>query len=77
MASGYIAGAALAGILIALSAVYLGIVITSSRFHSLNPFFAGQWSDLLAFVPFIAIALFLYFVGRDRVFGKERPADDA
>ncbi len=78
LASGYIAGAALAGILIALSAVYFGDIVNYFIEIStdVNPFYAGAWSDLLAYVPFIAIALFLYFVGRDRIFGKGEPADD-
>ncbi len=77
LASGYIAGGALAGILIALSAVYFGDLVT--YFNELstagNPFYAGDWSDAFAMLPFIALAVLLYFVGRDKVFGK--PEDPA
>ena len=30
-----------------------------------NPFFAGSGSDLLGMLPFLAIAVILYFVGRE------------
>ena len=71
IASGYIAGGALAGILLALGAVYLTDTLEkflewSSRF---NPFFAGPNSDWLGMIPFIALALYLYFVGRGSLFG--------
>lgn len=70
LASGYIAGGALAGILVALSAVYFGGLTSyfSSIAEAGNPFFAGDYSDILAMIPFIALAIFLYYVGRDKVF---------
>ncbi|QYO65766.1 OPT/YSL family transporter [Leptolyngbya sp. 7M] len=77
MASGYIAGGALAGILIALSAVYFGDIVSyfNEISTAINPFYAGGWADLLSMIPFAAIALFLYFVGRDKVFGQRNKKD--
>jgi putative OPT family oligopeptide transporter len=69
LASGYIAGGALAGILIALSAVYFGgFVETMTEWATAkNPFFNGDYADLLATLPFIAMAVFLYLTGREVV----------
>lgn len=78
LASGYIAGGALAGILIAIVAV-LGITYRSIAEwqkgveewakHS-NPFFGdpaqtGTISDVLGLIPFLLLAIFLYLVGRE------------
>ena len=76
LASGYIAGGALAGILIALSAVYFNDLV--AYFNELaeagNPFYAGNYADLLATLPFIILAVFLYLVGRERLMrGKNQP----
>jgi uncharacterized oligopeptide transporter (OPT) family protein len=67
LASGYIAGGALAGILIALSAVYFsGIVDASSAWaKASNPFFGGDYSDLLSMLPFVVLMVVLYLVGRE------------
>ena len=71
LASGYIAGGAIAGILIALFAVvpFLQSIQESSKKWAevSNPFFKGDWSDLLALVPFFAIAIVLYLVGREKL----------
>jgi putative OPT family oligopeptide transporter len=75
MASGYIAGAALAGILIALSAVYFADLVdyfTKAFGDGRNPFFSGAWADLLGTVPFVVMAVLLYMTGRDLVFGKRQ-----
>jgi len=37
-----------------------------------NPFFEGAWSDLLALVPFAAISVLLYLVGRDVFFAQRK-----
>jgi putative OPT family oligopeptide transporter len=65
MASGYIAGGAIAGIGIAfMSGVLVRFdqrvteVMTAS-----NPLFNGPWSDALALLPFAAIMLALYLTG--------------
>jgi len=68
LASGYIAGGAIAGIIIAI------LQGGSDRFDAFvtrlsteyNPFFAGPYSDLLSLMPFLAIAVFLYYVGREK-----------
>ncbi len=74
MASGYIAGAAIAGILIAFAAGFLSGKTKSIEAWSeqSNPFYAGANSDALTMIPFLAIAVFLYLVGRD-VFLAEKP----
>ena len=69
MASGYIAGAAIAGILIAIFAVvpWLQDVQKASNTWSKasNPFFSGDNAALLGMVPFVIISVVLYFVGRE------------
>ncbi len=68
LASGYIAGGAIAGIGIAfMSGVLVKFdqrvtdVMTAS-----NPLFHGPWSDALSLLPFAAITLALYLAGRAR-----------
>ena len=69
MASGYIAGGALAGIVIAL--VELVPRLSTLKTHveewqtAHNPFLAGAWSDLLSLLPFAVLIVLLYLVGRD------------
>ena len=67
LASGYIAGGALAGILVAVAAEFLSGTVTSfekwSEEH--NPFFAGANSDLLGLIPFLILTILLYLVGRE------------
>ena len=69
MASGYIAGGAIAGILIAFMAGVLSNVdknITDwSTAH--NPFFEGPFSDLLSVFPFVVLIVLLYLVGREKL----------
>jgi uncharacterized oligopeptide transporter (OPT) family protein len=66
LASGYIAGGAIAGILIAFMSGALGNVdaaITNwAQAH--NPFYAGDYADLLALIPFALITGWLFAVGR-------------
>ena len=68
MASGYIAGGAIAGILIA----FLAGVLTDldSKFAAAaehNPFFSGESSDLLALIPFVLLGLILWLVAREKL----------
>ena len=75
LASGYIAGGALAGILVAVAAEFLSSTVTSFEKWSEanNPFFAGDNSDWLAMIPFWILALVLYYVGRGLFLaGKKR-----
>ncbi|RMG04747.1 MAG: oligopeptide transporter, OPT family [Acidobacteria bacterium] len=69
LASGYIAGGAIAGILIALFAVVPILKETQDAFaqwaEQKNPFFSGENADWLALIPFLLLALFLYYVGRE------------
>jgi hypothetical protein len=66
LASGYIAGGAIAGIVIAFVA---GVLDKTSQAiedwsKAKNPLYEGPWSDALSCVPFVLIAVFLYLVGR-------------
>ncbi|HZU85267.1 MAG TPA: hypothetical protein VE987_20190 [Polyangiaceae bacterium] len=68
MASGYIAGGAIAGIVIAFVA---GVMTgTQARIDAWsaahNPFFGGEHADLLSLAPFVAITAALYLAGRAR-----------
>ncbi|MEP6924642.1 MAG: oligopeptide transporter, OPT family [Pyrinomonadaceae bacterium] len=73
LASGYIAGGAIAGILVALFSLDFSYLkyLKDFKDRSLewakisNPFFEGANADLLATLPFLALAVFLYFVGRE------------
>jgi putative OPT family oligopeptide transporter len=68
LASGYIAGGALAGILIAFSAGVLGgfdkAVTAWSAAH--NPFFEGRAADLLSLLPYAALIVLLYWMAREK-----------
>ena len=69
LASGYIAGGAIAGILIALFAVQptlRGVQDAAEHWAKTgNPFFEGGSSDLLGILPFLVLMVVLYFVGRE------------
>lgn len=67
LASGYIAGGAIAGIVIAFLA---GVTRETNRqieewATQHNPFYSGDWSDLLALLPFALLSVVLYLVGRN------------
>jgi hypothetical protein len=68
LASGYIAGGALAGIIIAITAGVMTDFDTamSKWAEAMNPFFAGGSSDLLSIVPYAVICVLLYAVGREK-----------
>ena len=76
LASGYIAGGALAGIVIAFMAGWPSVAPVSKKIEEWstanNPFFNGANADLLALIPFVALCVLLYLVGRDLLF-KTRP----
>lgn len=65
LASGYIAGGAIAGIVIAFMAGVFGQLDTQLARWALehNPLYAGPHADLLSMLPFLAIAALLYLSG--------------
>ncbi|MBA2333452.1 MAG: OPT family oligopeptide transporter [Pyrinomonadaceae bacterium] len=67
LASGYIAGGALAGILVAVATEFLSGTMSSFQdwAEASNPLFAGPNSDWLALLPFGVLTVILYFVGRE------------
>jgi hypothetical protein len=75
MASGYIAGGAIAGIIIAFLAGvpwFAGFNKATAAWGETNPFHAGPWSDALGVIPFIILAVLLYAVGREWLLGARR-----
>jgi putative OPT family oligopeptide transporter len=68
MASGYIAGGAIAGILIAFMA---GVPFMSEfndkldKWAGTNPFVSGAHADLMSCIPFLVLIVVLYLVGRE------------
>jgi hypothetical protein len=71
LASGYIAGGAIAGIVIAfVTGVTTAFDSRLTRWATdHNPFFDGANADWLALLPFLALTAFLYLVGRELVLG--------
>jgi hypothetical protein len=65
-ASGYIAGGAIAGILIAFLAGVMGDFDAALQGWAVghNPFYAGPFADLLTLVPFLGLTLLLWLVAR-------------
>jgi hypothetical protein len=76
LASGYIAGGALAGIVIAIFAGVPTFTDLNQRIEAWssanNPFFHGPNADLLALIPFTVLTVLLYLVGRDRLLAPRR-----
>ncbi|MFM9437425.1 putative OPT family oligopeptide transporter [Janthinobacterium sp. CG_23.3] len=68
LASGYIAGGALAGIIIAITAGLLtnfDKAVTNWAEHS-NPFYEGINADALSLLPYAALIVLLYMVAREK-----------
>ena len=69
LASGYIAGGALAGIVIAFMTGLPKLIPVTHRIEQgqteHNPFLSGAHADLLSMIPFTVLCLLLYLVGRD------------
>ena len=79
MASGYIAGGAIAGIIIAFLAAAPWFVNFNKRMAAWgehNPFHAGPSSDALGLIPFIILTVVLYAVGREWLLAGRRAAAD-
>jgi OPT family oligopeptide transporter len=74
MASGYIAGGAIAGIVIAfMTAVTTGFNDRVTAFMTRrNPLFAGPSADALALLPFAVLVLLLYLAGREAILAARR-----
>jgi hypothetical protein len=74
MASGYIAGGAIAGIIIAFMAgVTADVTDRITRWSAANnPFFEGPQSDVLSMIPFVLLTLLLYLVAREILFAPRR-----
>jgi uncharacterized oligopeptide transporter (OPT) family protein len=71
LASGYIAGGAIAGIVIAFlagwpSLEWLDPALTKWATAN-NPFFEGPYADALSMIPFTIICAILYLVGRQKL----------
>ena len=71
LASGYIAGATLAGVIFAFLNLNERIVTKLKVFEEWathrNPFFEGPNSDVLGMLPFLILTILLYLVGRELV----------
>jgi uncharacterized oligopeptide transporter (OPT) family protein len=66
LASGYIAGGAITGIIVGFMAgvLYERDAAITHWAETSNPFYAGPHSDLLALIPFVLLAGLLYWAGR-------------
>ena len=70
MASGYIAGGAIAGIIIAFLAgvpAMAGFNQGIEAFGESNPFRTGASSDVLSLIPFAVLIVILYLTGREKL----------
>jgi len=76
LASGYIAGASVAGILVAIFAFLPALERIQGDWgawaKTSNPFFAGDYADWLGLLPFFVISILLYFVGRELLMKGKR-----
>lgn len=74
LASGYIAGGAIAGIAIAflagVTSDFDAAITKWSAAH--NPFYGGEWADALALLPFAAICVFLWLVAREKLLAPKK-----
>ncbi len=75
MASGYIAGGAIAGILIALILVLPSLAGFNEKLDKLaegNPFMTGAYANLLACIPFVILCTLLTLVGREKLLAPKK-----
>jgi hypothetical protein len=77
MASGYIAGGAIAGIIIAFMAGVPALAKFNDTIDSWsrrNPFYTGGGADLLALIPFLILIALLYMTGREMILAHRNEA---
>ncbi|HEX7421340.1 MAG TPA: OPT/YSL family transporter, partial [Thermoanaerobaculia bacterium] len=70
MASGYIAGGAIAGIIIAFLAGVDKMKPLNDWIEAMskgNPFYSGGTADVLALIPFVILIILLYLTGRETI----------
>jgi putative OPT family oligopeptide transporter len=74
LSSGYIAGGTLAGVIFAFLAIPWKERLDGwEKWASAhNPFFDGPSADFLAMLPFIALSVLLYLVGREALFASKK-----
>ncbi len=75
MASGYIAGGAIAGIIIAFLAGVPGMGGFNQAvdaFGETNPMRSGASADLLSLIPFVLLMAILYLTGREKILAAKR-----
>ena len=74
LASGYIAGGAIAGIIVAI--VQGVLTDTDARLNrwatAHNPFFEGPWSNVLSLIPYALLCGFLLLVAREKLLAPRR-----
>jgi putative OPT family oligopeptide transporter len=80
LASGYIAGGAIAGIIIAILQgvpAFEGLNSAIEKWaNACNPFYSGPWSDTLTLIPFALLTGALYLVAREKLLvAKPRAAE--
>ncbi|MEN3335164.1 MAG: hypothetical protein V7641_4529 [Blastocatellia bacterium] len=79
MASGYIAGGALAGIIVAIVTGWPSLADFNRNVgewaNAHNPFISGPSANLLSLIPFLIICILLYLAGRETILaGKKTDA---
>ena len=76
LASGYIAGATLAGVIYSFLNLSEGISAKLTGYEAWatknNPFFEGRYSDLLGLIPLLILTVGLYLVGREILLKPKR-----
>ncbi len=76
LSSGYIAGGTLAGVIFAFLNIPLKERLDQFEAWATahNPFFEGQYADVLGLLPFIVLMVVLYLVGREALLGNRSRA---
>ncbi len=76
LSSGYIAGGTLAGVIFAFLNIPLKERLDQFEHWATanNPFFDGAYSDVLGMLPFLALMVLLYLVGRGTLLGHRSSA---